>query len=475
MLLAILVRGQGETKWRFGPPKFSFSQAFQRRDPAAIADWFAIFLFSAGLTGLLLAAMGAWLDRSFSLGFRVLGLGLLFAGASGVCGWVLGLLFGIPRSLARAAPGATSGSAPSNPGLASPGSPQTTETQAAAPPTPDVPSARSSANNTNLEDISDWLTKTMVGVGLTQLYLLPSKLWSYSDQLNQSGFQWFAGGQATCTSNCAGPGQLLALALFLFFAPGGFWLGYIGTRTFLTMWLDIIDRALVTLGDVTKAADPDALKLDSSGNQIVPASGDLADADQALLSVPLSGMATAAQAAAWGAAQARAGNLAAALHGFQKAMNLPGGDVPSVREQLAKVYLALNRPRDAAPLISDDARSPLAMLPALYEPPPGGYTKAIDIGEQLLLRPEIKEDANIHAWLAAAYGQQYDFEKKAGAAADRLMPIRNKVIEHVTAATQADPGAKGFLHSLWKPAPGSVDNDLAGLPQDDPDLQRLLG
>jgi hypothetical protein len=56
----------------------------------------------------------------------------------------------------------------------------------------------------------------MVGVGLTQLYLLPSKLWSYSDQLNISGFQWFAGGQATCTSHCAGPGQLLALALFLF-------------------------------------------------------------------------------------------------------------------------------------------------------------------------------------------------------------------------------------------------------------------
>jgi hypothetical protein len=137
------------------PTRVSFSQAFQRQDPAAIADWFAVFLFSAGLTGLLLAAIGAWLDRSFSLGFPVLGLGLLFAGACGVCGWVLGLLFGIPRSLARATPGTTSGSAPSNPDPAPPGSPQTTETQAAAPPTPDVRSARSSANNTNLEDISD--------------------------------------------------------------------------------------------------------------------------------------------------------------------------------------------------------------------------------------------------------------------------------------------------------------------------------
>src|SRR5258708_6967797 len=94
------------------PTRVSFSKAFERRDPAAIADWFAVFLFFAGVTGLLLAAIGAWLDRGFSLGFRVLGLGLLLAGACSVCGWVLGLLFGIPRSLARAAPGATSGTAP---------------------------------------------------------------------------------------------------------------------------------------------------------------------------------------------------------------------------------------------------------------------------------------------------------------------------------------------------------------------------
>jgi hypothetical protein len=324
-----------------------------------------------------------------------------------------------------------------------------------------------------LEDISDWLTKTMVGVGLTQLYLLPHALWSRSAQLNQSGFQWFSGGEAICTSNCTGPGQLLALALFLFFAPGGFWLGYIGTRTFLTMWLDIIDRAPFTTEDVANAADPDALKLDPSGSQFAPAGDQVADADQALLNVPLSGLATAAETAAWGAAQARAGNLAAALHGLQKAMSLPGGDDPSVREQLAKVYLAQDRPSDAAGLIGD-AKSPLAMLQALYEPRPGGYSKAIEIGEQLLNRQDMKGNANLHTWLAAAYGQQYDYEKKEGATPDRLNDIRNKVIVQVTAATQADPGAKSYLHSLWKPA-GRPDDDLAGLPQDDPDLQRLLG
>ena len=468
------ISGGQSRSWRFRPfTSASFSTAFHRRDPAVIADWFATYFFSAGLIGLLLAAIGAWLDKNFALGFRVLGIGLLFAAASGICGWVLGLLFGIPRSLARARPGATSGNAPPNPNPAISGSPQTVQTQTVNQPPPDAQSARASGNNTNLEDISDWLTKTMVGVGLTQLYSVPHALWIYSDRLNQSGFQWFTGGQTACTGNCTGPGQLLALALFLSFSPGGFWLGYIGTRTFLTMWLDIIDRVPFTAEDVAKAADSDALKLNSSGNQFVPASDRVMQADQALLNVPLNDLATAAQAAAWGAAQARAGNLAAALHGLQKAMRLTGGSDPMVREQLAKVYLAQNRPSESAGLISD-TRSPLALLQALYEPPPEGFTKAIEIGEQLLQRPDTKGDPNVHSWLAAAYGQQYAYEKPT-AAPNRLNVIRDKVIEHVTAALKADPSAKQFLRSLWKPAQGSDENDLAELAQDDPDLQRLLG
>lgn len=74
-------------------------------------------------------------------GLEVLAVGLLTAAAAFAAGALLGFLFGIPRFLAQqgatAVPGATDG------------------------PT--------YAPNTNLEQISDWLTKILVGVGLVQL------------------------------------------------------------------------------------------------------------------------------------------------------------------------------------------------------------------------------------------------------------------------------------------------------------------
>jgi hypothetical protein len=85
--------------------------------------------------------------------------------------------------------------------------------------------------NTNLEDISDWLTKTFVGVGLTQLFAVPHYLWQVAGQFNSHGFGW------------ENHGQLLALALLLYFGPGGFWLGYVGTRTILTALLDEFARS----------------------------------------------------------------------------------------------------------------------------------------------------------------------------------------------------------------------------------------
>lgn len=202
--------------WPFSSKFDSFSAAYRRNDPAAIADWFAAYFFLIGLSGLLLAAAAAWAQANFSLGLRVLGVGLLFAGACGVCGWVLGLLFGIPRWLARPTPETLSDDP------ASRGSSTTSDSQTVKAPLPGRPAPRSSSNNTNLEDISDWLlTKTLVGVGLTQLYRVPSALWAFSAQLNVSGFQWFAGGQQTCAANCTGPGTVARPCIVPVFRAGG--------------------------------------------------------------------------------------------------------------------------------------------------------------------------------------------------------------------------------------------------------------
>jgi hypothetical protein len=88
----------------------------------------------------------------------------------------------------------------------------------------DVP--RSSIN-TNLEDISDWLTKTIIGVGLTQLYSIPHAAWAYATKL----------GQATMPGQDGGAVLILSLAAAA--AAGAFWVGYVTTRTILTKLFDM--------------------------------------------------------------------------------------------------------------------------------------------------------------------------------------------------------------------------------------------
>ena len=118
-------------------------------------------------------------------------LGLVVAGAAMLTGGLMGFLFGIPRTLQgeREAGDAAGGAPP--------------ETQYRA--------------NTNLEQISDWLTKILVGVGLTQVGAIRRELGALGDQL-ESGFARGA------------PGRAFALALVAYFVICGFLYGYLWAR-----------------------------------------------------------------------------------------------------------------------------------------------------------------------------------------------------------------------------------------------------
>jgi len=423
-----------------------WSRAIHEEDFGVIVDWFTNYFFAFGGVGLLVAGIAAWIDKGFGCGLRVFALGLLFAAACTASGWLLGLLFGIPRSLARpqpvgpaAGPGGAAAPAPAG---------------AAASPTPPT------RTNTNLEDISDWLTKTIVGVGLTQLFYVPHYLWGKAGQLNTSGLGW------------DNYGQLLALALFLYFAPSGFWLGYVGTRTLLTKLLDVF--AGLDQHSVNEAGDPRNLRLGISGTNIAPAENGVAKADHDLLRLSLQTFSTPREIAAWGAAQARAGNLAAARTAFEEALRSEPAN-QDFKQQLATVYTALGLHDEAARLVEQLPYTDIALYHALYEPPPGGFQKAIVIGEELLKRPGQERNAPLHVWLASAYGQQHAYEKSRGASAETLQSIKDKVVREINAAIAADPRTRNLLRSLWKPEPNAVDRDLESFPPDDPDLSRLLG
>jgi hypothetical protein len=115
----------------------------------ARADTTKVVWFFLGVTLLGVAGVGCWVAGA-GVGLPGFGAGLLVMAAAALGGGVVGLLFGIPKSR-------------SNPGAAGPRHPM--------PQTPGAPSEDQSgyAANSNLEEVSDWLTKIIVGVGLTQL------------------------------------------------------------------------------------------------------------------------------------------------------------------------------------------------------------------------------------------------------------------------------------------------------------------
>ncbi|WP_329489067.1 hypothetical protein OG618_20935 [Kitasatospora sp. NBC_01246] len=144
-----------------------------------------------GALGLVLFS----LDRAHS--WQALGGGLVVTGASAVLGGALGFLFGVPR--ARGGPA---------------GEPH-----------------GSYAPNTNLEQVSDWLTKVLLGVGLTQLGSLGERL----HQLGAALAPALGGGEG------AAP---FAAALVLYFLVLGFLTGWLVTRLALPRVLSGADQAL---------------------------------------------------------------------------------------------------------------------------------------------------------------------------------------------------------------------------------------
>jgi hypothetical protein len=106
---------------------------------AAIRKMMPIYILLA-IIGLIPLIVVGWSTPSGAA--RVVGVGAMVGAAAYIAGALIGFLFGIPRVLQRG-----------------------------VEPSHDADGASRSGYlvNTNLEQISDWLTKILVGVGLTQL------------------------------------------------------------------------------------------------------------------------------------------------------------------------------------------------------------------------------------------------------------------------------------------------------------------
>jgi CheY-like chemotaxis protein len=151
-----------------------------------------------GVLVVLVFAAQALSWREF---LSVVAVGLLVCSASLLIGTLVGFLFGIPRSLEKLKP---------------PNEDKRVGTDEKTSTEPPVETARYRPN-TNLEDISDWLTKILVGVGLTQLGSIRAALRSIGQLIAPA-----LGGFPSS--------EVFALGGLLYFSTCGFFIGFLWAR-----------------------------------------------------------------------------------------------------------------------------------------------------------------------------------------------------------------------------------------------------
>lgn len=180
----------------------------------------------AGLLATLIFGLQAKSYQSFA---SVAAFGAASAGAALLVGGLVGFLFGIPRRLQQE---------------------HTNATTAAARPGDEDDSGRSLYSaNTNLEQISDWLTKILVGVGLTQIGQIGTLL-SDIGNVAASGLEGFAAAKP------------FFVATIVHFTVCGFLLGYLWTRLYLGRALTEAEQASTLKKKVDKyEQDVRALRL----------------------------------------------------------------------------------------------------------------------------------------------------------------------------------------------------------------------
>ena len=180
-------------------------------EPTSNGGWqikWDVYQALAIVVGVIMLMIYSWRAQ----GFYTFGVCILIAGVALAAGLLFGFLFGIPKSAQQP---------PAPPQAASP-----TGGQQSVPPVPpnqlnNFTIRVSSKANTNLVEISDWLTKMIVGVGLYQLSTLPGKLKSLASYF------------ATAFGPPAAPAALV-MAILGYFGIFGFLLGYLWARIYLT-------------------------------------------------------------------------------------------------------------------------------------------------------------------------------------------------------------------------------------------------
>lgn len=176
------------------------AQAFRRR-----LHRLTIAVLAVGALAIALYAC----QFHFRLALSVLGASAAIAAASSAIGAFVGFLFGVPKSRQGERGQGQVGDY---------------------------------ANNTNLEQVSDWLTKILIGIGLVQIAAAPAALGRLATELSPA-----LGNLATSA--------VFALSLALYFAVAGLLIAYLWTALVLKGDLETVNVELVAALAANRAKD----------------------------------------------------------------------------------------------------------------------------------------------------------------------------------------------------------------------------
>jgi hypothetical protein len=180
--------------------EFDYNQALRR----------LIYFLLLGCFYALAYALSSWHSGVWTA-LGTLSVALMTAGAAMSVGGLLGFLFGVPHTRDN------------------PQSDSDSKTKEGESKTKTDASATTYRPNTSLEQISDWLTKMLVGVGLVEVKAIPPQLARLAS--------FIALGLGNNDQ-----ARVFALSLLVYFGLGGFVFGFLWARLYLPKWFREADK-----------------------------------------------------------------------------------------------------------------------------------------------------------------------------------------------------------------------------------------
>lgn len=397
-------------------------------------------------------------------------IALLWAFACVAFGGIVGFLFGVPRVIPE-------DQARSNNGVGA-----------------DARANRLMAN-TNIEQISDWLTKIIVGVGLINLSAIPD----YLDRLAQNLSKGLGVGYGLGAHS-------FSVALIVYFTIVGFIAGYLLTRLYISPLIGNADGRISYADGELSIAEvqvPEEIRRVVSEVELKnilakPISGlgenqqndeNSKSAFRKLSTVREDKITDPVSFAAWATAQLNMGNHKKALDGFKRAIDIFTNDAKLRTEYALALQglgfhekaleellsaLQLNEGKQDVPLQGSIYQALTNVC--LYLDPPEGFELCVKYGEKAVSNNNYCQNAWLWVNLAAAYGQQASYAKEHPEYSISYEVARQKALKAIRQALSLNSSTSATFKKLIQkdiPKP-PLENDLE-IFENDMEFRHMLG